>query len=599
MSSVAPMSRISAEITEFRFINAAGWFALALLLVGCETKSTEQKPVRAEVSLSLPALPPSVSMAAPGFFVIPTFVEVSSQRGVNFQYANGAAGKRLMVEATGGGVGCFDFDRDGWSDLIFAQGGSPDKTQQISESFDQLFRNVNGLFANITDTCGIRESRYGQGVAVGDFDEDGFGDVLITNVDGDTLWHNHGDGTFEEIREWPGANSRLWSSSAAWADIDLDGDLDLYVCKYCDFDPLNPLICRDAQGKVQQCQPRQVSPIPDVCYRNRGDGTFEEIALSAGLSGPDNRALGVAIADFTNDGIPDIYVANDGTANFLFVREPDGQFMDWAPRLGCALDANGLGQGSMGVAVNDFDGNGWLDLYVTNFEDEWNTLYANFGDQGFADVTARFDAVNSTLPWVGFGVVMEDFDQNGHQDLVIANGHIDDAGKYRELRQPALMLTFTGSAWKDVSTQSGQYFRSKWVGRGMAQCDFDNDDDFDVVVVHQGDNVALLENTSSRGHWLSFEFVGKRSNRFGIGTRVKVTQGNRTYLAELPGGTSYCSTRQPKIIVGLGESTDPCHVEILWTSGAKQEIRNLNCDSRLTVIEETDVVVLQSRHSAD
>lgn len=599
MASVSIMSRASVQKTEFRLVVIFGWLLLAMPSAGCQPTSPDPKTERSEVSLGLPAIHTSRPTAVRSILAAPAFVEVGHQLGLNFQYANGAEGKRLMVEATGGGVGCFDFDRDGLCDLIFAQGGSADRTQRESEPVDQLFRNLGDSFENITVSCGIRDSRFGQGIAVGDLDEDGFSDVLITNVGGDTLWRNQGDGMFEEIQNWPGAASKSWSTSAAWADIDNDGDLDVYICKYCDFDPLNPIICRDTRGNVQQCQPRQVPPVPDVCYRNRGDGSWEEIASASGMFGPDDRGLGVAIGDFTNDGVPDIYVANDATANFLFVREPNGHYSDWAPRLGCALDVNGLGQGSMGVAVNDFDGNGWLDLYVTNFEGEWNTLYANSGDQGFADVTAKYDVVNSTLPWVGFGVVMEDFDQNGRHDLLIANGHIDDVGKYREIREPPLALTFSGSSWEDVSDRCGDYFQSKWVGRGMAQIDFDNDDDFDVVIVHQGDNVGLLQNTSSRGHWLSFELVGKKSNRFGIGTRIKVTQGNRTYWTELPGGTSYCSTRQPKVIVGLGEPADPCHVEILWPSGVKQEIRNLNCDSRLTVIEETDVVILQSPHPAN
>lgn len=513
------------------------------------------------------------------------FAALSTECGLDFTYRNGARGHQLMSEATGAGCGWGDFDRDGWWDLFLVQGGfsdSPDDKQQAS---DQLLQNCLGQFSNVTLRARIAETKYGQGVAIGDLDNDGFDDIFVTNLGGNALWRNQGDGTVVEMTEWSDSRWNGWSTSAAWGDVDRDGDLDLYVANYCDFDPRSPLICRNTDGQKIQCQPNQVPPVPDQFFENLGTGKFRECAAERGLFGEGNRALGVVIADLVGDERPEIYVANDATANFLFVEETHRQYVDQAVRFGCAVDANGNAQASMGVAVGDYDRNGQLDVYLTHFEGEWNTLYGNFGATGFRDVTGETGGVDLTLPMVGFGVAWQDFDQDGHDDLFIANGHIDDFGRRRVLAMPPQLLTFDGKRWRDVGAQAGAYFGEVYVGRGVAEADYDSDGDFDLAVVAQNSPTQLLENRSLRGHWLGCEFVGRTSNRRGIGTRVTLIQGERQLVQELVGGGGYCSSRQPLLLFGLGDHSEPCELHIRWPSGLTQQLSQVTVDQKLVIVE--------------
>lgn len=515
----------------------------------------------------------------------PRFVDAARELGLHFEYQNGSQGKRHMVEATGAGCGWVDYDRDGWIDFIAPQGGVPDAKIDRHQPIDCLFRNVSGQFHDVTVPSRLSEPNYGQGVTIGDYDSDGFEDIFITNVGRSTLWHNCGDGTLEEHRDWAVSRPDVWSTAAAWADLDLDGDLDLYVGNYCRFDPRNPVICKNPGGAIAQCQPRDVPAVPDEFFINLGDGTFREVSKEWGLIGPENRTLGILIADLTGDKWPDIYIANDASANFLFVRNADGIWEDWALRTGSALDSLGRGQGSMGVAASDFDRNGYLDLYVTNFEGEPNTLYANFGPQGFRDVTAEQNLVKPTLPWVGFGTVIEDFNQDGYDDVIIANGHIDDLGRERLLQMPSQLFGYDGKKWRDQVSTGGDYFSRKLIGRGVAEADFDRDGDIDVAVIHQSSPMALLKNVSDRGHWLAVELVGVASNRRGLGATVELRTGNSRIVRQMICGGSYCSSREPLLVFGLGSNADPCHLKIEWSGGCVQEMADVEIDQRVVIVE--------------
>ena len=514
-----------------------------------------------------------------------TFASVAAQTGLIFTYSNGSEGRRLMTEGTGGGCGWLDFDRDGNWDLYLGQGGVADADITDIQPSDQLYRNVQGHFVDVSRAAGIIETLYGQGVAVGDFDNDGFDDVFVTNVGGNTLWHNDGDGTFRTLPDWSDTAWQGWSTTAAWADLDLDGDLDLYVCNYCDFSPRSPVICRNSAGKTVQCQPNQVDPVPDHFFENRGNGQFRECAAERGLFGAGNRALGVVVADVVGDQRPEVIVANDATANFLFVEQQPGLYVDLASHYGCALDANGRAQANMGIAIGDYDRNGLLDLYITHFEGEWNTLYANDGESGFHDASAETNAVEMTLPWVGFGVVWQDFDQDGDDELFVSNGHIDDLGRARILAMPPQLLTFDGRRWNDVSSEAGSYFGQLHVGRAAAEADFDGDGDVDIAVVHQNTPVELLENQSERGHWLAIEFIGRKANRRGIGARVTLKQQGKTSVQELAGGVGYCSSRQPRLFFGLGQLTVPCDIQIRWPGGKLQDLSNISVDQLVRIVE--------------
>lgn len=514
------------------------------------------------------------------------FTEVAQQIGLSHVYRNGEQGRSIMVETLGGGCGWLDYDRDGHWDLLLNQGGDPTQAASSSSPGDALFRNQDGDgFVETTESGFLAELGYGMGVAIGDYDNDGFDDIYLTNVGRNSLWKNLGDGTFEEVGASAGVNDNRWSTSAAWADLDLDGDLDLYVCNYLIYDPTNPLECRTKAGELRICHPQDLDPWPDECFINHGDGTFSPEARQRGLFGAGGKGLGVAIADFNNDGLPDIYVANDTTANFLFLNQGAARFTDNAYLLGCAVDRNGSFQASMGVAVGDLDNNGFLDIYTTHFQDESNTLYQNLGEQGFQDTTGIVGLHEVTRPFLGFGVVISDFNLDGSPDIFVTNGHVENyPGNPLHEMHPQL-LAFNGHSWQDVGPSAGEFFSKKYVGRGTAWCDFDADGDADLAVVHQNQPAALLRNDSQRGHWLKFQFRGRSSNRRGIGCRVIVRSEGLELLQELCGGTSYVSSNQPALIFGLGDRGGACEVEVIWPSGRRQHLSQVDVDCEIVLDE--------------
>jgi len=517
----------------------------------------------------------------------PTFHDVSRDVQIEFTYLNGEDGRALMVESIGGGAGWLDFDRDGLFDLYLNQGGDPAPPGNATQPNDELFRQVKpSRFHAVTQFAAVKEQNYSNGIAIADFDDDGFEDIFITNVGPDTLLKNLGDGTFVDATSFAGVGDPRWGSCAAWGDLDSDGDLDLYVCNYLDYDPRHPLPCRKADGSPAICHPRDAQPSPDEAYFNQGDGTFTPEAKQRGLFGDGNKALGVVIADLNNDGLCDIYVANDTTANFLFINQGRGQFIESAILMGCAVSREGLAQASMGIGLGDFDHNGWLDLYCTHFTYESNTLYKNLGPTGFQDVTGLAGLHSPTLAKLAFGTIMADFNQDGREDIFIANGHIDDwkyKGEDREMQ--AQLFSFAGPRFVECGNQGGDYFTKRLIGRGVAQCDFDDDGDWDLAVVHQNSPVAILRNDSVRGHWLKLQFVAE-GNRFGLGTRVTLRQDDKLYLQEMAGGTSYSASQQHALIFGLGTSTSSCELVITWPNGKQTSLNDVNVDQSLMVRQE-------------
>ena len=527
------------------------------------------------VRLSAASLSPRPAAPAVRLTSFPKFEEVSASLGIDFIYANGASGRVLMVEATGGGAGWLDYDGDGRLDLYLCQGGNPAAETHDSEPQDQLFRQLDSeRFDCVTIQSAIRERRYSQGVAVADFNDDGFDDVYVTNVGPNTLQLNLGDGTFEDVSLSAKVADPLWSTSAAWGDLDGDGDLDLYVCNYVDYDPYHPLPC-GSDGKPGTCHPMQVPAVPDECYFNQGDGGFIAEARHRGLFGPENKALGVVIADLNDDHLPDVYVANDTTANFLFVNRGEGRFEESAAAFGCAVSREGAPQASMGIAVGDYDRNGRLDLYCTHFTKESNTLYKNLGPTGFQDVTGIVGLHAPTVDKLGFGTVMADFNQDGHEDILVTNGHVDDwRNKGLDLAMRAQLFSYEGPRFVDASADAGEFFTRELIGRGMACGDFDDDGDLDVAIVHQNSPTAILRNDSQRGNWLKLRFVAE-TNRRGIGTRVVLRQGPTELTKELVGGGSYCATHEAALIFGLGSDSSPATLDVRWPDGSRQTLRDV------------------------
>lgn len=570
---------------------------ICLALSGCDTKPAgiSTKPATSSSKpIELTPIRPVRDEERPSeksLLRITRFENVAKTLGLSFAYANGTSPKQLMVESTGAGCGWLDYDGDGWNDLYLCQGGAPDAADPNSRPADELHRNVDGLtFVNVSDFIGVEDHEYGQGATVGDFNNDGFPDLLVTNVGQNHLYVNQGDGTFRDVTEPAGLIWRGWSSSAAWGDLDRDGDLDLYVCHYGEYDPYKPLVCMTKEGVRAVCHPKNIEPTPDECFENLGDGSFRAIAREWGLFGPGNRALGVAIADFSEDGWPDIFVANDTTANFLFINQTGAGFKESAMVLGCAVSMTGTNQANMGVAFGDYDQNGHQDMCVTHYTGEWCALYSNLGPQGFHDVSPLTGLRELSLLKLGFGTVMQDFNSDRRMELFFANGHIDplnaDGEGYEMTPQ---LVTFDGHRWRDQSAEAGEYFSGKYVGRGVATADFDRDGDTDLTVIHQNSPAALLRNVSESGHWLRLKFVCSRSNRDGFGTRVVVRQGDNRLVGELAGGTSYASAHELVLAFGLGDYDEPCVLEIRWPSGASQTITNVAVDQTRLLHEPVHV----------
>ena len=520
------------------------------------------------------------------------FADVGAARGVDYTFLNQIeAGRRLMPEATGGAGGWVDYDGDGRPDLFFPQGGDPAPPEVGPQPSDVLLRNgADGQFRDVSVQAGVSDRAFGHGVTAGDFDGDGFDDLYVGNVGEDVLLQNLGDGTYRPVPAESGIANPAWASSGAFGDLNGDGHLDLFVCNYVDYDPRYPVLCKNEDGDPATCHPAGVGPYPNVCFISNGDGTFTERLLDLGLDGPGSKSLGVVVADVTGDGRLDVFVANDTTANHLFRAGEDGRFSEEGGMVGLAGSGLGQYQASMGVAFGDYDRNGWFDFYVTHFADDSNTLYRGIGEAGFSDATRGEGLHEPTLPLLGFGTVMADFNTDGRADLFVANGHIDDwrdrFGDEYQMR--AQLFRYDGRRWHECVHGAGDYFEKLRLGRAVATADFDRDGDTDLIVVNQNDPAALLENTSERGHWLRIRPLGIKATRTPVGVLVEVQQGEDRQVAQLAGGTSYCSAHELVLEFGLGDSAEPCEVTLRWPGGAVQTLTAVSVDQHLTVVERAD-----------
>jgi hypothetical protein len=580
---------------------------IATILCGCSpglpsaskvpSKASEDEVLPAAISASARERTNLNFAASIRLATFPHFEDVAEVSNLSFTYDNGSSPRVLMIEASGGGAGWLDYDSDGLLDLYLCQGGNPTGQPSDLQPLDQLFRQVQlGRFEPVTVLANVIEPHYSQGVSIADFNDDGFDDIYVTNVGPNTLFRNQGDGTFEDVSIEAGVANPLWSTSSAWGDLDGDGDLDLYLCNYVAYDVFNPTFCVRINGTPGTCHPKDMTAVPDECYINQGDGHFTAEANIRGLVGLDNKGLGVVIADLTNDGLPDVYVTNDTSPNFLFVNHGEGRFQESGKLLGCAVSREGHPQASMGVASGDYDQNGWLDLYCTHFTKESNTLYKNLGPSGFQDVTGLVGLHVPTLPFLGFGTIMADFNQDGHEDLFVANGHVDDWSSQGDLyRMPAQLFSFEGSRFVECTSKAGEYFQRDVLGRGVARGDFDNDGDWDLVAVNQNSPTALLRNDSARGNWVKVRCIAI-ANRRGVGTRVLLFQGTRKLTQELIGGNSYCAAHEQSLIFGLGPDSQPCNLEIRWPNGVRQTVSDVRVNQSLVIRQsESSTIAIVDR----
>ncbi|AMV38154.1 FG-GAP-like repeat-containing protein [Planctomyces sp. SH-PL62] len=520
---------------------------------------------------------------------VPTYVDDAEARGLRFTFDNGRSEARQLPETMSGGLAVFDYDGDGRLDVYAVQGGTfpPPPSAPFG---DRLFRNRgDGTFEDATEAAGLAKlpGGYGHGVAVGDFDGDGHADVFVTRWRRYALYRNRGDGTFEDATEAVGlGGDRDWPTSAAFADLDGDGDLDLYVCHYLRWDEANPQFCPDASGKgASYCDPRLFPAIGDRLYRNDG-GRFIDATEEAGIVDPDGRGLGVVAADLDDDGLVDLFVANDTTSNLFFRNQGGLKFAEQAMEAGLAASAGGGFLAGMGIACGDLDGDGLLDLAVTNFYGESTTLYHNHGGGLFSDRSAAAGLASATRYVLGFGLAALDADCDGLLDLAQANGHVNDYSPATRYAMPAqLFLGDVRGRLRDVSAQAGPPWSVPRVGRGLAIGDLDDDGRPEILMVADGESLACFHQASSPGRSVGLQLVGTKSNRDAVGAKVTLLAGGRRQVAVRFGGGSYQSAVSPRLHFGLGAAPRIDRIEVAWPSGRLDTFEDLDPDRVYRLVE--------------
>ncbi len=523
---------------------------------------------------------------------LPTFTDVTEAAGIQFRHNNGKTEHKHIIETMGSGVVFFDYDTDGDADLYFVNGGPiPEETQNSAQAKlgNVLYRNEgDGNFIDVTETAGVGDTGYGMAASAGDIDNDGDADLYVANFGSDKLYRNNGDGTFTDITEAAGIDNDLWGIAAVYLDFDADGDLDIFIVNYLVYEVSMPVTTY--KGIVGYGHPRSYEGTPDVLYRNNGDGTFTNIAETAGLTNPsEGRGMAAIACDYDNDGFPDIYVANDTNRNFMYHNNGDGTFTDESLFIGVGYDEKGVAEGSMGVDAGDYNGDGWFDLIVANSEKA--TLYKNEEGLFFVDATADSGLEQPTLPFVGFSPLFLDYDNDGYLDMFCANGHPQDVigilTDHETYAQRDQLFRHNGdSSYMDVSETAGSYFTEPLVGRAAAMADYDNDGDTDIVIMNSNQRAVLLRNDGGNlKNWVGLKLVGTRSNRDGIGAKVRLVAGGVTQIREVKSGSSYASGSDMRFLFGLGANQHVEKINIVWQSGVRQELEAVSINQYLTIVE--------------
>ncbi|MEX2173003.1 MAG: CRTAC1 family protein [Pirellulaceae bacterium] len=518
--------------------------------------------------------------------------DVTPASGIQFRHTDGSSGEYYLVEAMASGLATFDYDRDGDLDIYFLNGAPLRGTVAKETPRNALYRNDGGLrFTEVTQESGLGDPGYGLGVAIGDYDGDGYQDVYLNNFGPNALYRNAGDGTFTDVTAAAGLKgSNTVGAGASFLDMEGDGDLDLYVANYIKFsyDTFKPSVFRDR--KVYG-GPMVFPAEADQLFRNDGDGTFTDVSRQAGISGHASWGMGTAAADFDDDGDTDIFVANDSDNNFLFQNDGRGKFKEVGLLMGVAYDYKGETLGSMGVDVGDFNNDGKLDIFHTSYQKQLTALYQNMGGGFFQDVTLRTGAGAGTFQRVNWGTGLVDFDNDGDRDIFFANGHIhdnldefDDTTSYLQPNQ--LLENKNGRRFVDVSQASGVGLRAEHSGRGACFEDFDNDGDIDAVVLNSRGLPTLLENRTQNAHgWIEIDLVGGKTNRDGVGARVWVHTKDRVQVAEVHSGRGYQSHFGSRLHFGLAEHQHVDRIEVRWIGGGRDVIRDIPAGQIITIHE--------------
>jgi hypothetical protein len=514
--------------------------------------------------------------------------------GITWVHRNGRSPDMYLPETVGAGCGFIDYDNDGWMDIYLVNSGRCDFFDPDPGLRNALYKNNrDGTFTDVTEKAGVAGGGYGMGVAVGDYNGDGWPDLLVTQYNGLILYRNNGDGTFTDVTGKAGLPREGWASSAVWFDYDNDGKLDLFVCRFVDFNKSKNKFCGNREnGQRYYCIPRVYDPMPSWLFHNNGDGTFRDVSRESGIAKSLGKAWGVVACDINNDGRTDLFVANDTVENFLFVNRGNGKFEEVGLAANVGYSAEGRARSGMGADSADYDQDGWMDLFVSNVDQEMYSLYHNNGDETFDDMAVPYGIGKVTRPMSGWGVKFFDYDNDGTLDLFLANGHPDDkieehtsGVKYRE---PLLLFHGTGRGFENVTGDSGPLFSRPYAARGMAIGDFNNDGALDVLIAVNDGAPLLLKNQAGRlNHWLGARLLAKRANPDAVGALLSWRAGDLKRSLFKTGGGSYLASHDPRVVMGLGKRTQMDWVEVRWPepSGRVERFSNLPVDRYIDLVE--------------
>jgi hypothetical protein len=526
----------------------------------------------------------------------PIFEEVpASSSGIAWVHQNAMSDNRYLPETMGPGVAFFDYDNDGWVDVFLVNSGVADFYQPPAPLKNALYKNNrDGTFTDVTDKAGVAGGQqFGMGCAIADYDNDGYLDILVTAYGRCTLYHNNGNGTFTDVTEKAGVAAPGWTTSAVWFDYDNDGRLDLFLCSFVQYSVKNDVFCGDNKlGKRFYCIPRVFKPTPSLLFRNNGDGTFTKVSAGTDIERALGKALGVVATDINNDGMLDLFVANDTVQNFLFMNRGKGTWDEIALEAEVGFSANGTPRSGMGVDAADFNGDGKQDLFVANVDQEMFSLYKNEGNEFFSDVAAPNAVAQATRLLSGWGLKFLDYDNDGFVDLFLANGHPDDMiesySRQVRYKEPLLLFRHDGTKLTNISPGAGPVFQKLFPARGLAVGDYNNDGRLDVIIGNNGEAPALLKNNAGQGnHWLGLKLQGTTCNRDAIGATITWSVNGVTRSRFKTHGGSYMSSHDMREVLGLGAATKLDWVEIKWPqpSGRVERLTNVPIDRYVTIIE--------------
>jgi hypothetical protein len=532
---------------------------------------------------------PRLALAEPQY----PFEEVpASASHITWVHTAGKSPQKYLPETTGAGCAFLDYDNDGWMDIYLVNSGKCDFYNPDRPLRNALYRNNrDGTFTDVTEKAGVAAGGYGQGVAVGDYDGDGFPDLYVTQYGKSILYHNNGNGTFTDVTEKAGVAASGWASSAAWFDYDNDGRLDLFVCNFVEFSKEKNLPCM-AYNKPGYCIPTLYKATPSRLFHNNGDGTFTDVSESSGIAKHLGKAWGVVATDLNNDGKMDLFIANDTVQNFLYFNRGNGKFEEVAAFAGVGFGETGRARSGMGVDSADLNQDGWMDLFVANIDHERFSLYRNNRDETFDDQANATAIGAATRLLSGWGLKFFDYDNDGNLDLFLANGNPDDMietlQKDVTYREPLMLFHSDGKVLSNVSAQSGPLFARNLSARGLAIGDFDNDGAVDVLISVNDSAPLLLRNRAAAGnHWLGIQLVGKKANRDAIGARITYQAGDLKRSRFKVGGGSYLSAHDPRMVLGLGQRTKMDWMEVKWPEpgGATERFTGLPIDKYIVITE--------------